>query len=77
VSGYAGLGSPALSWELVREKFGELSAGHTTPNLRDAIADAVHDLEHLRVSDLTALLAKVGADHESEPAHAAPSAAPL
>jgi 2-methylcitrate dehydratase len=68
VSGYAGLGSPPLSRELVREKVGELSAGHTTPSLRDAIADAVQGLEHLRVSDLTSLLAKVNADHkESEP----------
>jgi 2-methylcitrate dehydratase len=56
VSGYAGLGSPPLTWELVREKFGELSAGHAPPDVQARIADAVRDLEHLRVADLTLLL---------------------
>jgi len=60
VSGYAGLGSPPLSWDAVREKFAELCAGHTTPALRDDVADAVRDLEHLRVADLTRLLARLG-----------------
>jgi 2-methylcitrate dehydratase len=69
VTGYAGLGAPALSWEAVREKFEELSAGQATVGLRGDIADAVQHLDDVQVSDLTALLAKVGANHPSaEPA---------
>jgi hypothetical protein len=64
VSSYAGLGSPAMSWGMVREKFTELSARHTTPSLRDRIADAVHELDHLHVSDLTALFVQVSAKPE-------------
>ncbi len=67
VVGYAGLGTPAMSWELVREKFDELSAPYATPALRDAIAAAVQHLDATRVSDLMALLSDVhvNADRES------------
>jgi 2-methylcitrate dehydratase len=59
VIGYAGLGMPAMSWELIREKFYELSELHTPPRLCDDIASAVEHLDAVRTSDLTKLLARV------------------
>jgi 2-methylcitrate dehydratase len=61
VESYAGLGAPALSSELVREKFEELSEPYTTASLRDAIADAIRHLDSIRASDLTKLLGHVDA----------------
>jgi hypothetical protein len=58
----------ALSWDLVRQKFDELSASRTTPDVRDRMAAAVRGLERIAVSDLTTLLAPVTSDRaESHP----------
>jgi 2-methylcitrate dehydratase len=56
---YEGFHTDPLSWEGARAKFDLLAAPFTTPDLREEIAGIVHDLEQLRVADLTAALAKV------------------
>jgi len=56
---YTGPGTPALSWDLIRQKFDELSEPHTTPSLRREIAAAVQHLEGIQVADLMTLLAHV------------------
>jgi len=61
VASYPGLGAPAMSWELVREKFEELTEPYTTAALRDEIADAVRHLDAIRASDLTRVLGHVDA----------------
>jgi 2-methylcitrate dehydratase len=56
---YEGFHTDPLSWEGARAKFDLLAAPFTTAELREEIAGIVHDLDQLRVADLTAALAKV------------------
>jgi 2-methylcitrate dehydratase len=58
---YAGLHTPALSWEVVRAKFDELSEAHAPRSLREEIATAVQRLDDIDVTALTTLLAQAGA----------------
>jgi 2-methylcitrate dehydratase len=60
---YEGFHSRPMHRETVVRKFEELSTPYTLPSLRRKIRDAVFDLENVRVSDLTRLLARVGRDH--------------
>jgi 2-methylcitrate dehydratase len=53
VIGYPGLGAPPLSWDETREKFEWLSAPYASVDLRNAIADALRDLERIQIMDLT------------------------
>ena len=50
----------SLPWDEVRRKLDELAAPVTTAAQRDAIAQAVANLEAVRVRDLTALLGAIG-----------------
>src|SRR5699024_576766 len=56
---YDGFHTDPLSWEGARAKFDLLAAPFTTSELREEIAGIVHDLDQLRVADLTSALAKV------------------
>ena len=58
---YEGFHTDPLSWEGARAKFDLLAAPFTTADLREEIAGIVHDLDQLRVADLTSALAKVSA----------------
>ena len=58
---YEGFHTDPLSWEGARAKFDLLAAPYTTAELREEIAGIVHDLDQLRVADLTSALAKVSA----------------
>ena len=64
---YPGLNGPPLTWKQVFRKFEQLSADRTTADERRAIADGVHNLDAIRVSDLTRLLAAAG-DSTARPA---------
>lgn len=63
---YEGFTSNPMSWRTVREKFDYLAAPHAGAQLRDAIAHAVQELDALQATDLTALLARVGAKVPAE-----------
>jgi 2-methylcitrate dehydratase len=58
---YEGFYSQPMPWETVVRKFDALSRQHADASLRRQIAEAVAELESIAVSDLTRLLAKVGA----------------
>jgi len=58
-SDYEGFFTRPMSWDRVSEKFGQLSEGHVDQRLGKDIVDAVWDLEDIRVTNLTKLLAKV------------------
>ena len=62
---YPGFYTQPMSWEMALRKFELLAEPYTTPELRRAIADAVANLENLRVADLMALLANVRAPREA------------
>lgn len=57
---YEGFTTNPMSWERVREKFDQLSAPFADARLMDEIAEAVAELERTELSELTALLARVG-----------------
>jgi 2-methylcitrate dehydratase len=60
-SDYEGFLTRPMSWERAREKFERLAAAAARPEPVAEIAEAVASLEELETSDLTALLARVGA----------------
>ncbi|MDN6438248.1 MAG: MmgE/PrpD family protein [Corynebacterium nuruki] len=56
---YDGFFTQPLDWDGARRKFDALTTPFADQALRDGISDLVHDLEHHRVAELTALLAQV------------------
>jgi 2-methylcitrate dehydratase len=56
---YDGFFTQPLDWDGARRKFDALTTPFADQALRDGIGDLVHDLEHHRVAELTALLAQV------------------
>jgi 2-methylcitrate dehydratase len=58
---YEGFFTRPMPWERVVEKFEMLAAPHANAALQREIVEAVTDLESLPVSELTGLLARVGA----------------
>jgi 2-methylcitrate dehydratase len=58
---YAGLGTPAMSWDSVRAKFDQLTEPYTTSALREEMAGAIRQLDSLKASHLTTLLRHVSA----------------
>lgn len=56
---YDGFFTQPLDWDGARRKFDALTTPFADQALRDRISDLVHDLEHHRVAELTALLAQV------------------
>jgi len=79
VTTYPGLNAPPPAWKQVLHKFEELMRGHLTPGENRELVDAIHNLDTVRVRDLTHLLARVGEgagrpvsparDGEQEPRH--------
>ena len=57
---YEGFHTRPMGWEALAAKFERLAAPYTDPNLRRELISAVENLEAIKVSDLTALLARVG-----------------
>lgn len=55
-----------MSWEMAIEKFERVTRSVTTASLRDSIADAVKNLELIRVRELTGLLSNVAAPHAKQ-----------
>jgi 2-methylcitrate dehydratase len=55
---WIGFYSRPMPWDEVRYKYDALTASHLSDGLRDQIAEAVSNLENIRVTDLTALLAR-------------------
>jgi hypothetical protein len=51
--------SQPFTWDDVTSKFDELVAGRIDSNLATQIKEAVRSLEHIGVSDLMTLLARV------------------
>lgn len=58
---YEGFHTRPMSWETVIAKFTGLSIPFTSAKVRSNLVDAVRNLEHIRVSDLTAILADLQA----------------
>jgi 2-methylcitrate dehydratase len=56
---YEGFHTNPLTWEKARTKLDALTSPFASQELRDEIADVVHKLDELQVSELTALLANV------------------
>lgn len=53
---YPGFATQPVSWEMAFEKFARIAGPFTTTSLRRSIAEAVKNLELIRVRDLTQLL---------------------
>ncbi|SHE88927.1 2-methylcitrate dehydratase [Lampropedia hyalina DSM 16112] len=58
---YEGFHTRPMGWETVIAKFTGLATPFTSEKVRDQIVDAVRNLEHIRVSELTAILADLKA----------------
>lgn len=58
-SSYQGFHNDPLDWDGAKAKFDALVTPFTTEELREQIADLVHRLENVQVSELTAALARV------------------
>ncbi len=56
---YEGFHTRPMSWERLVEKFHRLASPYTEVSLREAIIQAVDALEHLEVTDLVHLLARI------------------
>src|SRR5699024_12612840 len=56
---YEGFVTNPLDWAGARRKFDALTSPFAEAELRDEIAELVHDLEHHRVRELTEALARV------------------
>ncbi|MGH7563104.1 MAG: MmgE/PrpD family protein [Gemmatimonadota bacterium] len=57
---YEGFHTRPMRWETVAAKFDGLAASHADASLRTEIREAIRDLDERPVSELTALLARVG-----------------
>ena len=62
VQDYPGMPSRPFTWNDVVEKFDQLTADRIDIDLANQIKDAVHSLEHIKVTDLMALLARIHVD---------------
>ena len=62
VQDYPGMPSRPFTWNDVAEKFDQLTADRIDSDLANQIKDAVHSLEHIKVTDLMALLARIHVD---------------
>src|ERR1700723_794778 len=62
VQDYPGMPSRPFTWNDVVEKFDQLTADRIDSDLANQIKDAVHSLEHIKVTDLMALLARIHVD---------------
>ena len=62
---YEGFYTQPFTWEQARAKFDRLAAAYASEDLRNAVSETVAHLEDHSVTDLTALLAKAGAEAES------------
>jgi 2-methylcitrate dehydratase len=61
VQDFPGMPSHPFTWDDVTSKFDQLVAGRIGSDLANEIKDAVRSLEHIGVSDLMTLLARVPA----------------
>jgi 2-methylcitrate dehydratase len=57
---YPGFVSQPMSWEMVSKKFNLLAAGSAAEAERNALINAVADLENTRIRDLMRLLTSIG-----------------
>src|SRR3984893_12440286 len=62
VQDYPGMPSRPFTWNDVVEKFDQLTADRIDSDLANQIKDAVHSLEHIKVTDLMSLLARIHVD---------------
>src|ERR1700678_1163322 len=62
VQHYPGMPSRPFTWNDVVGKFDQLTADRIDSDLTNQIKDAVHPLEHIKVKDLMALLARIHVD---------------
>jgi 2-methylcitrate dehydratase len=62
VQDYPGMPSRPFTWNDVVEKFDQLTADRIDSDLANQIKDAVYSLEHIKVKDLMALLARIRVD---------------
>jgi 2-methylcitrate dehydratase len=62
VQDYPGMPSRPFTWNEEVEKFDQLTADRIDSDLANQIKDAVHSLEHIKVTDLMALLARIHVD---------------
>src|SRR5271156_119697 len=62
VQDYPGMPSRPFTWNDVVEKFDQLTADRIDSDLANQIKDAVRSLEHIKVTDLMALLARIHVD---------------
>ena len=62
VQDYPGMPSRPFTWNDVVEKFDQLTVDRIDSDLANQIKDAVHSLEHIKVTDLMALLARIHVD---------------
>jgi len=60
VTDYPGLNAPPLTWKRVQQKFESLTNGRLTSDQNRQLVDAVRNLDTIRVTKLTQLLADVG-----------------
>jgi 2-methylcitrate dehydratase len=62
VQDYPGMPSHPFTWNDEVQKFDQLTADRIDSDLANQIKDAVRSLEHIKVRDLMALLARVHVD---------------
>ena len=60
-----GMPSDPFTWKDAEEKFDQLVADRIDSDLANEIKDAVHSLEHIKVKDLMALLARIDVDSQT------------
>jgi len=60
-----GMPSDPFTWKDAVEKFDQLVADRIDSDLANEIMDAVHSLEHIKVKDLMALLARIDVDSQT------------
>lgn len=65
-SAYKGFHTDPLDWGNARQKFDRLTSGFIDEQLQEAITETVANLDQRRVTDLTRLLARIGAEPTSQ-----------
>lgn len=65
-SAYKGFHTDPLDWKNARQKFDRLTCGFIDEPLQEAIAETIASLDQRRVTDLTRLLARIGAGPTSQ-----------
>ena len=66
VQDYPGMPSRPFTWDDAVEKFDQIATVRIDSDLANEIKEAVHSLEHIKVTDLIALLARVHVDAQAE-----------